>query len=104
MRALLDRYVQAWETADVPALIALLKEDTVLTMPPSPSWYQGRAAISAFLTSVVFGRAVHVRGRLQPTRANGQPAFALYHYDEASGIYRAFAIQVLTFDYSASSG
>lgn len=104
MRALLDRYMQAWETADVPALIALLKEDAVLTMPPSPSWYQGRAAISAFLTSVVFGGPGHVRGRLQPARANGQPAFALYHYDEASRTYRAFAIQVLTFGYSASSG
>jgi RNA polymerase sigma-70 factor (ECF subfamily) len=53
-RALLDRYVRAWESADVAGLVALLIEDARLSMPPSPSWYQGRAAIGAFLATVVF--------------------------------------------------
>src|SRR6185503_6352514 len=36
---LLDHFVQAWERADVDGLVALLKEDTIFAMPPSPSWY-----------------------------------------------------------------
>src|SRR5687768_12110637 len=39
---LLDHFVQAWETANVEGLVALLKEDAMFAMPPSPSWYQGR--------------------------------------------------------------
>jgi len=47
--ALLSRYVQAWETDDVSGLVALLKEDAILSMPPVPSWYRGRDAIRSFL-------------------------------------------------------
>jgi RNA polymerase sigma-70 factor, ECF subfamily len=50
-RALLDRYVRAWETTDVDGFTALLKEDAVMSMPPWKQWYRGRAAIAAF-----FGR------------------------------------------------
>src|SRR5262249_37720870 len=40
--ALLNRYVQAWETADAAALVELLREDATLSMPPLPNWYRGR--------------------------------------------------------------
>ena len=53
--ALLSRYVQAWETDDVAGLVALLKEDATLSMPPFPSWFGGREAIRAILTSKLFG-------------------------------------------------
>ena len=96
--ALLARYVQAWETDDVAGLVALLKEDATLSMPPS--WFWGRAAIGAILTSTVFG-SVRRKWRLFPTQANARPAFALYRADEASGCYRAFGIQVVTLDRSA---
>ncbi len=96
--ALLARYVQAWETDDVAGLVALLKEDTTLSMPPS--WFWGREAIRAILTSTVFGTGVQKKWRLSPTGANAQPAFALYRADESSGLYRAFGIQVVTFDRS----
>ena len=98
---LLARYVQAWETDDVAGLVALLKEDATLSMPPLPSWFCGREAIRAILTSTVFGAGAQKKWRLSLTGANAQPAFALYRADEAQGCYRAFGIQVVTLDWSA---
>ncbi|WP_244421930.1 sigma-70 family RNA polymerase sigma factor [Ktedonobacter racemifer] len=95
---LLARYLQAWETDDVDGLVALLKEDATLSMPPVPSWYQGREAIRTILLAVLFPSGVQKRWRLFPTRANGQPAFAVYRADEATGFYRAFALQVVALD------
>ncbi len=97
-RELLERYVRAWENADIDALIALLKEDATFPMPPSPSWYQGRAAIRAFIAANILAGDARGRYRLLPTRANGQPAFGWYQRDESSALFRGFAIQVLTFD------
>jgi RNA polymerase sigma-70 factor (ECF subfamily) len=86
--ALVARYVAAWEAADVDALVALLCEDARMTMPPTPSWYDGREAIGAFLREFFAGLG---RGsRLRVTRANGQPACAVY---VADGL---LAVQVLT--------
>ena len=39
---LLERYMALWERADVPGLAALLREDAWFTMPPVPTWFQGR--------------------------------------------------------------
>ncbi len=97
LRALLNRYIQAWEAADVPTLIALLKEDAVATMPPSPTWYQGREAISAFMVPAFFTGAAADRWRLKPTWANTHPACGIYERDEAGGVYRPLALQVLVF-------
>jgi RNA polymerase sigma-70 factor, ECF subfamily len=97
---LLDHFVQAWETADVAGLVALLKEDAMLAMPPSPSWYQGREAIRVFVAGTVFGEnemfagAAPGRWRLIPTRANASPAFALYQRDD-KGQYQAFGLHVV---------
>lgn len=97
MHSLLARYLQAWETDDVDGLVALLKEDATLSMPPVPSWYQGREAIRSLLLAVLFPSGVYKLWRLLPTRANGQPAFVVYRADEVTGSYRAFALQVVTF-------
>src|SRR5207245_3568362 len=43
--ALLSRYVDAWHAADAAGLVALLREDALITMPPLPLWYEGRATI-----------------------------------------------------------
>jgi RNA polymerase sigma-70 factor (ECF subfamily) len=91
---LLARYVQAWETADVAGLVALLRADAVLTMPPLAAWYQGRQAIGAFLQTHLFAGEARGRYRLLATRANGQPAFGAYQRD-AAGVYRPGALQVL---------
>jgi RNA polymerase sigma-70 factor (ECF subfamily) len=54
LQALLDRYVQAWETNDLEALLALLKEDATFSMPSRPQWYSGRDAIRRFFQTGVF--------------------------------------------------
>jgi RNA polymerase sigma-70 factor (ECF subfamily) len=98
--ALLSRYLHVWETDDVAGLVALLKEDAMLSMPPIPSWYRGREAIRAILLAIPFGSGVRNRWRLYPTRANGQPAFVLYVADESKNSYQAFGVQVITIDSS----
>jgi len=92
---LLSRYILAWETADLTSLIALLREDAVLTMPPLSAWYRGRAAIKEFLDAYLFAGSSEGRFRLIATRANGCPAFAVYQLDE-NGDYRPVTLQVLT--------
>jgi RNA polymerase sigma-70 factor, ECF subfamily len=94
--ALLDRYMRAWEDADVALFAAILREDALFTMPPLPAWYQGRAAICAFVRQELFYGAPSGFGRAIPIQANAQPAFALYRLDAASGSYQAFGISVLT--------
>lgn len=98
---LLDHFVQAWESADVKGLVALLKADAALAMPPSPSWYQGQSAIGMFVAMTVFsdggmfpGQAIN-RWRLLPTHANGSPAFAIYQRDEKNE-YQSFGLIALT--------
>lgn len=102
--ALLERYVYAWETDDVDGIVALLKEDATLAMPPIPSWYQGREAVGAILAVGPFGANVPRRWRLRQTRANGQPAFVFYRADTASGTYSAFGVQVVRVDSSTPAG
>ena len=102
-RELLNRYVRAWQAADVDGLVSILKEDAVLSMPPSPSWYRGRAAIRQFAATTIFadegmfkGKAAG-RWRLVLTSANGEPAFAVFERIK-DGDYRPFGIQVVSTD------
>ena len=101
-QSLLDLFVKAWESADVEGLVALLKEDAILAMPPSPSWYQGRDAIRSFVSTTIFseggmfGRDAAHRWRLIPTRANASPAFAIYQHTEGNE-YQAFGMHVLEY-------
>jgi RNA polymerase sigma-70 factor (ECF subfamily) len=94
---MLARYVQAWETADSASLVALLREDATLTMPPVPVWYRGRPAIRRFLDTYIFTGQPQGRFRLAATRANGCPAFGAYQRDE-TGIYRPGALHILTIE------
>ncbi|MBV9708395.1 MAG: nuclear transport factor 2 family protein, partial [Chloroflexi bacterium] len=99
--ALLKRYVHAWETDDVTGLVALLKEDATLNMPPFPLWYRGRESIRAILTSVAFRSGMQNQWHLYPTAANGQPAFAFYRTGVSRDSYQAFGMQIVTLDYAA---
>ena len=77
-RSLLQTYMEAFERHDDSQLVALLREDVRLAMPPHPTWYEGREAVAAFLAGVLFAPGAEAR-RLMPTRANRQPAFGIYH-------------------------
>jgi RNA polymerase sigma-70 factor (ECF subfamily) len=98
LRTVLDRYVRAWEAADISTLIAMLKEDAVMSMPPSTAWFQGREAIRAFTTRQIFPGMGAARWLFKPVRANGQPAFAVYEPDKTGKQYQAHSIHALTLD------
>lgn len=98
LSALLAQYVAAWETADSAALIAVLREDVALTMPPLPVWFGGRADVKMFLDKFLFRSSSPFKVKLEAIRANGSPAFALYQMDQG-GIYRAAAIHILTIEH-----
>ena len=74
-KATLARFVSAWESADLDALVALLTDDVFMSMPPMPFEYEGRDAVARFCAGI-FGSGR--RFELVPTRANGQPAFGAY--------------------------
>ena len=97
LSALLARYVAAWESADSAALIAVLREDVALTMPPFPVWFEGRSDIKTFLDGFLFRSMDPFKVRLATLHANGGPAFAVYQMDK-EGIYRAAAIHILTLE------
>jgi RNA polymerase sigma-70 factor, ECF subfamily len=92
-------YVEAWLEMDISRLIGLLKRDVVLTMPPLPLRYVGRDAAETFF------RALPMPGpdrfRVLHTRANRQPALAVYRLDTEANVYRAWGIWVLTIDRDA---
>jgi RNA polymerase sigma-70 factor (ECF subfamily) len=81
--AIVARYVAAWEAADIAALAALLSEDVRLAMPPTPSWYDGKASVTEFLEAT-FARFPQLH--LVRTRANGAEAVAVYDGRDALAI------------------
>jgi RNA polymerase sigma-70 factor (ECF subfamily) len=91
-RQVVERYIDAWDRADVDALVALLAEDATWSMPPIPTWYDGLEAIAGFLT----GWPLRLRWRRLPARANGQLAVGCYMWDGQAARYRAHVLDVLT--------
>jgi RNA polymerase sigma-70 factor (TIGR02960 family) len=73
--ALVAKFVSAYESADLDALVALLTDDVFVAMPPMPFEYEGRDLVARFCAGI-FGAGR--RFDLMPTRANGQPAFGAY--------------------------
>ena len=91
---LAHRYATALETGDVDALLGLLTDDATWSMPPTPTWYQGRASLREWLAS---GPLVEA-WRHQRAQVNGQLAVGCYLFDSASGRYQPAVIDVLTLD------
>jgi RNA polymerase sigma-70 factor (ECF subfamily) len=75
-RELVSRFADAFLSDDVDAVLALLTDDAVISMPPEPLWRQGRDDIGAFLRERAANRSED--WRFVATRANGQPALAYY--------------------------
>ncbi len=90
--AIVAKFVEAYETADLDALVTLLTDDVFVSMPPIPFEYEGREAAARFFASILgSGRQFS----LVPTRANGQPAFGAYVL-APSGISHGAGLFVLT--------
>jgi RNA polymerase sigma-70 factor (ECF subfamily) len=90
--ALVAKFVRAWESGDVDALVALLTADVSASMPPIPLEYHGRDVVARFCASIIRRR----RHDLVPTRANGQPAFGAYLRAPTGGIRHGTGLFVLT--------
>jgi RNA polymerase sigma-70 factor (ECF subfamily) len=92
-RATILRLTEAFEAQDIDGIVALLSDDVRLAMPPLPMEYRGRHLCRTFLAAVFTLRRTY---RLVPTRANGQPALAMYALEPGATVYRALGLLVLT--------
>lgn len=90
--AIVAKFVSAYESADLDALVALLTDDVVTSMPPMPLEYEGRDVVARFFARI-FGSGR--RFDLVRTRANGQPAFGAY-LSAPTGIRHGTGLFVLT--------
>ncbi|MDX6637226.1 MAG: hypothetical protein QOJ01_737 [Solirubrobacterales bacterium] len=93
--AIVDRYLEAWETGDVDTVVEILAEDATFAMPPLASWFQGSESLRIFLTG--WPLSGDWRWRAIRVQANGQPALAFYAWSDEENAYRRFALNVLTF-------
>ena len=91
LRALVERYVAAWESRNVDAMVSVLVEDATFAMPPFPCWFSGREDVVAFISRFT-PTLRHV-----VTNAGGQPAIAWYIADQ-SGAYLPASIEVLALE------
>ena len=90
-RALLAKYVTAFERYDINSLVALLHDDVVMSMPPFPFWLSGPVEVGKWF----LGEGSVCRGsRLLAVTANGSAAFGSYHLDPAGG-HAPWSIQVI---------
>jgi RNA polymerase sigma-70 factor (TIGR02960 family) len=81
VRQLLERYVRAWQLADIEEFVRLIAEDIRFSMPPLTAWFDGREAVGAFVENAVFAPARPYGIALRAGWCNGQPAFATYQPD-----------------------
>lgn len=92
---MLRRFVAAWEAADVPALVALLRDDAVLVMPPDDVRIEGAAQVGGFFaTQPLAGRLDRIP--LRVASANGQPALAAYADEAGAGVAEPYGVMLLS--------
>lgn len=89
---LLARYVAAFESYDIEALVQLLHDDAVQSMPPFAMWLQGARHIGEWMVQP--GPSACRGSKLVAAKANGCPAFGQYRPDPAGG-WAPWALQVL---------
>ncbi|OGO58667.1 MAG: hypothetical protein A2V85_15325 [Chloroflexi bacterium RBG_16_72_14] len=89
-----DRYIDAWERADVAGLAGLLAADARMAMPPDPRLFRGRPAIVRYLASVL-AEPPERRIGLARTSASGGPAFLVLEPDPVTGLPHAIGVKVL---------
>lgn len=94
-RELLQKYVDAFESYDIDAIVRLFTDEATWQMPPFLNWVRGAQNIGRLIASNCPAKRAGDM-RLLPTVANGQPAFGLYMRDPVDGVHKAFQIQVLS--------
>lgn len=87
------RFQEAWEAVDIDAIVALLADDALLTMPPEAARFEGSAQIGAFFSTVPMDGDL-ARIRLVPARANRQPVLAAYAQEDDSEDHDAYGVMV----------
>ncbi len=92
-------YITAWQEANIEQLLALIKEDAIITMPPLSLWYRGIDAIREFIRRGPLSDT-HWGGEwtLKPATHNNQPAFAMYFKPMGHDSFEPFAINTLSID------
>ena len=92
-RALLERYVDAFQRYDIEALTSLIREDATQSMPPFDLWLSGRDDILTWW----FGPGIGCQGsRVIPAgTANGSPAYGQYKPSESGSGFDPWALQVV---------
>lgn len=91
LREFVSRLVGAFERGQVAAIIALLAEDAVFSMPPYPAWYRGRDRIA---DSWLMPEDLPTGLRFLSTRANGQLALGVYKLDATKNLYIPNCLEV----------
>jgi RNA polymerase sigma-70 factor (ECF subfamily) len=94
-RDVLQRFMEAAERADIPALGSLLREDAVFSMPPQPEVTRGRDAIVELWAPALAGPTALGELLLVPVWMNHQPAAANYVRQPGDSAFRALAVDVL---------
>jgi RNA polymerase sigma-70 factor (ECF subfamily) len=98
-RELVARFVDAWNRADVAAIVAMLSEDASFSMPPLPTWFRGRDHIGAFIAALLeTARTRDSTWQFEATSAGGQPAMVGRRRNHESGRYELGVLEVLTFE------
>ncbi len=82
------------ESGDVEALVALLTDDVLISMPPVPLEFQGRDIVAQFFASI-FSEGRHAYELVPATRANGQMAFGAF-LSTSTDIRQGTSLLVLT--------
>jgi RNA polymerase sigma-70 factor, ECF subfamily len=93
LRGLVERYIEAWESRNVDAMLAVLAEDVTFAMPPFPHWWSGRESVMDFIVSTGKPSLRHV-----VTRAGGQPAVAWYIRGSGQPTFLPASIEVLALE------
>jgi RNA polymerase sigma-70 factor, ECF subfamily len=89
---LLAKYVDAFQRYDMTALLALLREDALQTMPPFEMWIEGASAITTWMVQP--GPSACAGSLMLPVRVNGVLGWAQYKPDHDQGGYTPWALQV----------
>lgn len=96
-------FQEAWARVDVPAIVALLTDDVLLTMPPDAIHMTGTAAVGDFFATRPAGGRLE-RIELIEARVSGRPALVSYADEDGTGVGRAYGVLVLAIQGSRISG